>query len=89
MDPISLTVGAAILGAGFLAGRFRRPRRTTTPYMCPCKHPLSFHNPNTNECHGTVGWDNNRCTCKQYVGEMPIDLGVLNQPLPPPSSEKP
>lgn len=90
MDPISLAVGAAILGAGFLAGRFRRPGRSTgLQYTCSCEHPLSFHDPKTKTCHGTIGWDKVSCTCKQYVGEMPLDLSVLNQPLPPPSSDKP
>jgi hypothetical protein len=90
MDPISLAVGAVILGVGFLAGRFRRPRRTPTPYMCTCKHPFSQHDPTTRKCHEKLGMDRaESCRCRQYVGELPLDLTIINEPLPLPSKDKP
>lgn len=100
MDPISLAVGAALLVAGFLAGRFRRPNRTPKEptYQCTCKHYLSDHDPQTGVCHGTNQqkvyqdgtfrhFDTVPCTCRNYVGPKPLELTYLSMPPLPPRSD--
>lgn len=102
MDPLSLIIGAGILGVGWLAGRFRRPARAPKEprYICGCGDHLSEHDPQTGRCHGTTtrdiyrkgDWEGEEavaCTCRQYVGPRPLDMAHLDFPLPklPPPGE--
>lgn len=93
LDPISLVVGAAILGAGWAAGRFQRPARQRSAYTCTCDHPLSDHDRTSGACHGVIvdedayspegrslGVQRIPCTCRQYVGEYPVDITTLGLP---------
>lgn len=97
IDPVSLLMGAGLLGAGFGAGRLRRrpaPPPPVTP-VCGCGHTLSQHDPQRHTCHAEVRrdafdrrgrWAGNTwvpCTCRQYVGPLPIDE-VFAPPLLPP-----
>lgn len=85
MEPISLAVGAVIFIAGYVSGRIGRARIRSSvkpaTYLCGCRHHLSEHDPATNACkhrdyHYTTGAFV-RCDCAQYVGERPLDLGLL------------
>lgn len=104
MDPISLAVGAVILGVGWLIGRIHRPQPASQPplYQCTCGHPFSDHDPKTDACHGAVAGGHARtsagdyigiqrlpCTCRRYVGEYPIDITTLGLPGMPPDMEHP
>lgn len=84
-DAILLAVGAAIFASGYVSGRIGRARIKSSlkpsTYMCGCKHHLSEHDPTNNACkhreyHYTTGAFI-RCDCAQYVGERPLDLGLL------------
>lgn len=88
MDPISLAVGAVLLGIGYLCGRLGRARRVPPPkdpYRCGCTHHLAAHDPKTNACNASVYkgsiYGYQPCACKQYVGERPVtlDLDLLNE----------
>jgi hypothetical protein len=97
-DPISLLVGAGLLGAGFGAGKLRRrptaPPPPLTP-VCGCGHTLSQHDPENRTCHAEVRrdafdrrgrWAGHTwvpCTCRQYVGPRPIDEVFVPRVLPP------
>jgi hypothetical protein len=59
---MSLVVGAVLLGAGYLSGRFgRRRRRPSEPAgpvaVCGCGHALSQHDPQSRTCHAEVPRD--------------------------------
>lgn len=64
MDPLSLVVGGALLGAGWVAGlvtsrvvqrgRDRRRGEGAREAYCSCGHARSFHDPQTNRCHQIV-----------------------------------
>lgn len=80
IDPLSLAVGAGILFAGFLAGRFgRRPRAVAA--TCSCGHGLAYHDRQTGHCYaeksrdmhnyrGAIEWV--RCSCRRYIGPEPL-----------------
>lgn len=57
MDPLSLTVGALLLGAGMLIGRLLpRDRRNgdalpPPPPICGCGHDRAFHDQDKGRCH--------------------------------------
>jgi hypothetical protein len=83
---LPLLLGAAIFAFGMLAGRFwparrkgRKPVKSAVP-ACGCKHDLSFHDPQTGQCHspmyvpGTSSRSSHHepCTCRQYNGPQPL-----------------
>jgi hypothetical protein len=90
---MTIVLGALILLAGILIGRFLPARRRAPRIAAPpqpvcggCNHHLSFHDPATGVCHGTVKqaaqyspggnavvWDQVPCTCRKYSGPEPID----------------
>jgi hypothetical protein len=81
-DAILLAVGALIFASGYVSGRIGRAHRTPKtpkPYVCGCGHHLAKHDPKTNACNVMIiGFDVDRpCPCMQYIGERPLDLGVL------------
>jgi hypothetical protein len=97
-DPISLATGAALLVTGFGAGRFRRPTREPKKptAACGCGHTLAHHDPATNQCHGQElrrdcrnkqgDWIGNQwvpCTCRRYVGPVPVESLFATPTLPP------
>jgi hypothetical protein len=98
MEAVSLLVGALLLAAGFVAGRFTRRTPTPPPPMtplCGCGHALSQHDVETSTCYAELRRDtfDRRgrfaghtwvpCTCRQYVGPRPIDEVFLPRLLPP------
>ena len=98
MDPVSLLVGAALLGVGFLAGRLGRRAPAAPPPMtplCGCGHTLSQHDTATNTCYAELRrdtydkrgrWSGHSCvpcTCRQYVGPRPVDEVFVPRILPP------
>lgn len=93
IDPLSLAVGGGLLALGWLAGRFRRPARAPAPYTCTCLHPLSDHDKKTKACHARTFQRRTQtthsryvdCTCRQYVGDTPIDMSTLTFPTLPKS----
>jgi hypothetical protein len=96
MDPISLAVGAALLAAGWLSGRVtrRRPPAAAAPSgpTCGCGHSLALHDRQEGIRNGEVRrehyWDDGsrngyewvECTCRQYTGELPVDITSLGLP---------
>ncbi|MCM6778230.1 hypothetical protein NDR87_32580 [Nocardia sp. CDC159] len=94
-DPISLAVGAGLLGVGWALGRFgRRPARRgqfeQLSSTCGCGHDLAMHDRAEGVCHteisrkGTHGlreWV--RCGCRRYTGPTPIDELIASPSLPP------
>ena len=98
MEPITLLVGAALLGAGYVAGRLQRrraaPPRPMTP-VCGCGHPLSQHDPESSTCYAELRRDSYdkrgrwaghtwvACSCRQYIGPRPIDEVFAPRVLPP------
>lgn len=97
MEPVSLAVGAVLLGIGFVAGRWQR-RPAAPPQMtplCGCGHALSQHDRQTSTCYAELRRDSFDkrgrwaghtwvpCTCRQYVGPRPIDEVFVPRLLPP------
>ncbi|WP_216898880.1 hypothetical protein [Nocardia alni] len=92
-DPISLTVGAALVGAGWVAGRFGRlrTRRTTAESaLCGCGHDLALHDRENGRCHAEIfrktghglrEWAG--CNCRRYTGPTPLEELFTPTPLPP------
>ena len=88
MDPVSLVVGAALLGAGMVLGRLlprNRSAESATPSpICGCGHDRAFHDQDKGRCHAverterkdmfgnTRGWLEAPCTCRRYNGPEPI-----------------
>ncbi|MGW0179566.1 hypothetical protein [Nocardia sp. NPDC003345] len=96
LDPLSLAVGAGLLGVGWAAGRFgQRGRRTARKQLtarCGCGHDLALHDRETGTCHaessrrGTHGlreWVT--CPCRRYTGPTPLE-DVFASPILPPES---
>lgn len=98
IDPISMAVGAALVGVGVLVGRKNRKRGVPPPQpKCSCGHGLAEHNPKTKACHAQVrresGWRKGDgaanewiwvpCTCQQYVGPEHISSIYVPEALPP------
>ncbi|NUS42969.1 MAG: hypothetical protein HOQ24_04680 [Mycobacteriaceae bacterium] len=92
-DPISLIAGGALVGAGWVAGRFGRRTRAAAPQpsvaRCGCGHDLAMHDRETRECHsefkrktnGVATWV--RCPCRQYSGPQPLAEFFAPPLLPP------
>ncbi len=82
LDSLDMVIGAALLAVGWVTGRFRRPAPPPAdPYHCSCGHSLSHHSPNgANRCEhvSTLGGRRVMCTCAQYIGERPFDMGLLS-----------
>jgi hypothetical protein len=98
VEPISLIVGAVLLVAGFMAGRFSRRRPPAPPPLtpvCGCGHTLSQHDVETHTCYAELRrdtydkrgrWSGHAwvpCTCRQYVGPRTIDEVFVPPLLPP------
>ncbi|MFQ6395161.1 hypothetical protein ACLMAJ_17055 [Nocardia sp. KC 131] len=91
-DPISLTVGAALVGAGWAVGRFsRRGKPTDSPATCGCGHDLAMHDPEQGVCHTEISRKNMgglrewvRCGCRRYTGPTPIE-DYFSRPILPPT----
>ena len=96
MDPITLTVGAVILGVGYVTGRIGRKKTKTASDpnkpVCGCGHGLHAHDPKSSVCNATVrvskynpygdwvGHEYKPCACKQYIGPKEIDLNKIYLP---------
>lgn len=104
MDPISLVVGAGLVGIGWTIGRFGRrgvqdkalaaPSGTST---CGCGHDLSLHDREEGKCHAEymrkVGYGSGMrewatCGCRRYTGPTPLDELFAPPVLPPLPDEK-
>lgn len=82
LDPLSLAVGAAIAGAGWLVGRHARlqakPDRPPKA-ICLCAHSFGSHDQKTGECLAmhmieVNGKDKlHGCACQRYTGPVPAD----------------
>ncbi|WP_067835391.1 hypothetical protein [Nocardia lijiangensis] len=96
LDPLSLAVGAGLIGIGWVFGRFGHRRRAQSEAKslarCGCGHDLALHDRATGNCHaefsrkGTHGlreWV--RCTCRRYTGPTPLEE-VFTSPILPPES---
>ncbi|MVU81065.1 hypothetical protein GPX89_27935 [Nocardia sp. ET3-3] len=94
MDPFSLAIGGALVGGGWLIGRFgsRRTKSETaqTPAVCGCGHDLALHDREAGHCHaetfrktgvGIKAWS--RCNCQRYTGPTPLEEFFAPTPLPP------
>ncbi|MFI6871010.1 hypothetical protein [Nocardia sp. NPDC050406] len=98
MDPISLIVGAGLVGVGWVVGRFghrmaRGKAEGTSPALCGCGHDLSLHDRKAGECHaeyrrkspwGYKEWA--RCGCRHYTGPTPLEE-LFPTPLLPPLND--
>ncbi|GAB2637505.1 hypothetical protein [Nocardia goodfellowii] len=92
-DPLSLAVGAGLLGAGWVVGRYaRRPARATAVVArCGCGHDLSMHDPEKGLCHSEIRRRNMgglyewiQCGCRRYTGPQPIEE-LFSRPILPPT----
>ncbi|WP_067512511.1 hypothetical protein [Nocardia puris] len=96
-DPLSLAVGAGLLGLGWVVGRFGHRRHTraarrSLPARCGCGHDLALHDRATGTCHAEISrraphglreWV--RCNCRRYTGPTPLE-DVFAPPILPPES---
>ncbi|UGT38531.1 hypothetical protein LTV02_20475 [Nocardia yamanashiensis] len=93
-DPLSLVTGAALLGSGWILGRYgRTPSRKSAPQptaLCGCGHDLSLHDREAGACHaeifrktgaGLKAWV--PCNCRRYTGPTPLEEFFAPTPLPP------
>ncbi len=99
MDPLSLIAGAGLLAVGYLTGRIGRRWKPKEDGVarCGCGHSLALHEPEKATCHATVRQRRARdkkgnylgnqyvsCTCRQYVGPLPleqvVDTGIHRSP---------
>ncbi|MBF6327775.1 hypothetical protein [Nocardia transvalensis] len=94
-DPISLIVGAGLVGVGWALGRFgRRPVRrgesAAPTATCGCGHDLALHDRQKGVCHteisrkGPAGlreWV--QCGCRRYTGPTPLDELFTPPGMPP------
>lgn len=86
MADLSLLEGAGILAAGLAMGRFwparrrhPKPQKPSQP-VCGCDHHLSYHDPDTGQCHGMMKIPSSgsrdsfhqSCTCRRYSGPEPL-----------------
>ncbi|WP_232839681.1 MULTISPECIES: hypothetical protein [Nocardia] len=96
LDPLSLAVGAGLVGAGWAFGRFGPRRRTGRGQKvlarCGCGHDLALHDRETGKCHaetsrkgmhGLREWIS--CNCRRYTGPIPLEE-VFAPPILPPES---
>ncbi|MFF0635452.1 hypothetical protein ACFYTS_23460 [Nocardia sp. NPDC004151] len=93
IDPISLVIGGALVGGGWLTGRFGSRRikpEQPSPALCGCGHDLALHDREAGHCHaenfrktgaGIKAWA--RCNCRRYTGPTPLEEFFAAPPLPP------
>lgn len=96
IDPISLTLGAALVGGGWVLGRFgsrsgKQPKQlAAATALCGCGHDLAVHDRESNRCHGETfrknghglkEWAN--CNCRRYTGPTPLEEFFVPPALPP------
>ncbi|MFB8274314.1 hypothetical protein [Nocardia colli] len=94
-DPITLAVGAGILGVGWAVGRYghrgaiggKTPRSVA---KCGCGHDLAIHDAQAGECHAEerrsiapATWEWVRCPCRRYTGPLPVEDYFTRPILPP------
>ncbi|NNH73984.1 hypothetical protein HLB23_29725 [Nocardia uniformis] len=98
-DPLSLAVGAGLLGIGWIVGRFghrtaqgKAINAPATSALCGCGHDLSLHDRKAGACHaehmrkvgmGTGMKEWARCGCRQYTGPTPLEELFAPPVLPP------
>jgi hypothetical protein len=81
----------------FLRRRPPQPLLSPQP-ICGCTHHNALHDPETGECHGTVEepskWNSYgdpisfkvvSCTCRTYIGPVPVMDAWVPPALPPQS----
>ena len=87
IDPVSAGIAVALLGGGWLIGRFGRLRRQPKPLppVCLCNHHHGTHDPETGVCRtqfkerfrATPGADRKdvwvSCPCVRYTGPQPVE----------------
>jgi hypothetical protein len=86
---------------GYLQGRRTAPAPATPVLaVCGCTHSMAMHDPDTGRCHGMMdgdplrydgydrptAWQQVPCTCRRYVGPLPLDQVFQPQLLPPPGT---
>ncbi|MFD6156820.1 hypothetical protein ACFWF7_19795 [Nocardia sp. NPDC060256] len=94
-DPITLAVGAGILGVGWAVGRYGRRGRVggkaiQSVAKCGCGHDLAIHDAQAGECHAEerrsiapATWEWVRCPCRRYTGPLPVEDYFTRPMLPP------
>ncbi|MFI5537837.1 hypothetical protein ACIA5H_15735 [Nocardia sp. NPDC051900] len=95
LDPLSLAVGAGLVGVGWVCGRFV-PRRGRAGKelraRCGCGHDLALHDRSSGACHAEISrkgihglreWVG--CHCRRYTGPIPLEE-VFASPILPPES---
>ncbi|MBF6175727.1 hypothetical protein [Nocardia blacklockiae] len=94
-DPVSLVVGAGLVGVGWACGRLGRRRTGAVRRQlatCGCGHDLAMHDRESGSCHaetfrktgyGMRAWS--ACTCRRYTGPTPLE-DVFAPPLLPPTN---
>ncbi|MFD5321307.1 hypothetical protein [Streptomyces sp. NPDC127098] len=77
---------AGFLAGGFGARRRAPNRPEQVEPLCTCGHGLAYHDRESQDCHGlvktavkfdkvygAVGYEMRPCTCRRYVGPMPLE----------------
>ncbi|MFI5776706.1 hypothetical protein [Nocardia sp. NPDC051570] len=94
-DPISLAVGAGLVGIGWASGRFgrrttRRSQVELQPPLCGCGHDLALHDRAEGVCHAEIVRKDRvglrewvRCNCRRYTGPTPLEDLLAPPALPP------
>ncbi|MBB5917302.1 hypothetical protein BJY24_006214 [Nocardia transvalensis] len=94
-DPLSLVVGAGLVGVGWACGRAGRRRARAaevSPSLCGCGHELALHDREQGSCHaetfrktgyGMKAWSG--CQCRRYTGPAPLEDLLPPTVLPPTS----
>lgn len=89
IDPVSVAIALALLGAGWLAGRHARLKATPKPPVpvqpyCLCDHHYGAHDPDTGACnesevHSFFSDKRGKyqealdCACLRYTGPQPVE----------------
>ncbi|MFB7722789.1 MULTISPECIES: hypothetical protein [unclassified Nocardia] len=93
IDPISLLIGAGLVGGGWALGRFgSRPAKkpAVATALCGCGHDLAVHDRESGQCHGETfrntgvgikAWV--PCNCRRYTGPTPLEEFFAPPVLPP------
>lgn len=93
IDPLSLLIGAGLVGGGWVLGRFgSRPTKKAAQSnaLCGCGHDLAVHDRDAGQCHGETfrkignglkAWV--PCNCRRYTGPIPLEEFFTPPTLPP------